>query len=61
MEYSFFFLKPHFTHFSSLFALHNEHLTKDFGLWLILKICMLHFLSAFSNDFAYNVFYNQLF
>ena len=56
-----FFLKPHITHFSSLLVLHNGHLTKDFGFWLILKIRMLHFLSAFSNYFANNVFCNQLF
>ena len=49
MEYSFFFLK-------SLYLL-----TEDFGFWLILKICILHFLSSFSNDFANNVFCNQLF
>ena len=55
-----FFLKPHFTHFSNLFALHNGNLTEDFGLWLILKICMLHFY-LLSHDFAYNVFCNQLF
>ena len=36
------------------------HLTKDFRFWLMLKIQMLHFLPAFSNDFANNVFWNWL-
>ena len=52
MEYSFFFLKPHTL---PTLAVCYGHLTKDFGFWLILKIHMLHFLSAFSNDFANNV------